>query len=59
MESEASKSIAEGVHMGIEKLISIAAVLAMIAASTGRPPQIIQLIRVAQLQLLEESQASN
>jgi hypothetical protein len=44
--------------MGIEKLIRFAAALAVLAASTGQLPKIIHTVRVAQLQLIKESQAS-
>jgi len=44
--------------MGIEKLISIAAALAILAASTGQLPRIVHSVRVAQLQLIKESRAS-
>lgn len=44
--------------MGIEKLISLAAALAIAAASTGQLPRIVHAVRVAQLQLIKESQAS-
>lgn len=44
--------------MGIEKPISIAVALAFLAASTGHLPRIVQAVRVAQLQLIKESQAS-
>jgi hypothetical protein len=58
MESEASNASTKGDYMGIEKLISIAAVLAMIAASTGTLPRIVHAIRAAQLKIIKESQAS-
>jgi hypothetical protein len=45
--------------MGIEKLISFAAVLAVLAASTGQLPRIIFAIHLAELCLLKESRASN
>jgi hypothetical protein len=44
--------------MGIEKLISIAATLAMLAASAGQLPHILHTVRVAQLHLIQDSQAS-
>ncbi len=44
--------------MGIEKLISVAAVFAVLAVSTGHLPRIVHAVRVAQLQLIKESQAS-
>lgn len=44
--------------MGIEKLISIAVMLAVLAGSTGQLPRIVHAVRVAQLQLIKESRAS-
>lgn len=44
--------------MGLEKLISVAAVLAVLAASTGQLPRILHTVRVAQLHLIQDSQAS-
>lgn len=44
--------------MGIEKLIQIAVDLAILAASTGQLPKVIHTVRVAQLHLIKESQAS-
>lgn len=44
--------------MGIEKLIQLAVALAILAASTGQLPKVIHSVRVAQLQLIKESQAS-
>lgn len=44
--------------MGINKLITLAATLAMLAAPTGQLPRIIRAVHLAQLQLLKESQAS-
>lgn len=43
----------------MKKLISISAVLAVFMVSTGRLPQTLKVVRVAQLQLIKESQASN
>jgi hypothetical protein len=45
--------------MGIEKLIQIAVALAVLAASTSQLPKVIHTVRVAQIQLIKESQASN
>ena len=42
----------------MNNLIKIAVALAFIAASTGQPPKIIKEVRIAQLKLLKESQAS-
>ena len=44
--------------MGIERLIAIAAILATLAVSTGQLPRILHTVRVAQLHLLQDSQAS-
>lgn len=44
--------------MNIEKLISIALTLAMIAISTGNLPKILMQLRKAQIHLIQESQAS-
>lgn len=44
--------------MGIEKLISIATTLAVLAVSTGQIPRILHTVRVAQLHLIQDSQAS-
>lgn len=44
--------------MGINKLISIAAVLAIFAVSSGQLPRILKTVRIAQLQLIQESKAS-
>ena len=45
--------------MGIEKLVSLAALLAILAASTGQLPRIIYAVHMAELHLLKESQSSN
>jgi len=44
--------------MGINKLISIAATLALLAVSSHQLPRILHTVRVAQLHLIQESQAS-
>ncbi len=44
--------------MNIDKLIQLAVTLAVIAASTGQLPKVIKEIRIAQLKLVKESQAS-
>jgi len=44
--------------MGLEKLISIAALLAVLAVSTGQLPRILHTVRVAQIHLIQDSQAS-
>ena len=45
-------------HMGIEKLTSAALIVVMAAAATGQLPRLVHEVRVAQLTLLKESQAS-
>jgi len=45
--------------MGLSKLIQIAAALAIIAASSGKLPQMLNAIQQAQLILIQESKASN
>jgi hypothetical protein len=45
--------------MGIDKLILISVVLAVLSVSTGQLPKVLKVVRVAQLQLIKESQASN
>lgn len=44
--------------MGIEKVICLGAMLAMLAATTGQLPRAIRAVHIAQLKLLKESQAS-
>ena len=44
--------------MGLEKLISVAATLAVLAVSTGQLPRILHTVRMAQLHLIQDSQAS-
>ncbi len=44
--------------MGISKLIQIAVTLAFFAVSSGRLPWVLKEVRVAQLKLIKESQAS-
>lgn len=44
--------------MGIDKLISISAILAVLTVSTGQIPRVLKVVRVAQLQLIKDSQAS-
>jgi len=44
--------------MGIQKLIPIAVSLAFLAASTGQLPRVLKTVRIAQLQLIKDSQAS-
>ena len=45
--------------MGLNKLIALAATLAMFAVSTGQLPRILNLVRHAQIQLIQDSKASN
>lgn len=45
--------------MGISKLISIATTLAFLAAASGNLPLIIRKVRIAQLNLIKDSKASN
>jgi hypothetical protein len=44
--------------MGIEKLIAIAATLAALTVSTGQLPRILNAVHVAELHLIQDSQAS-
>ena len=44
--------------MGIDKLISISVILAVLAAGTGQLPRIINSVRRAQLQLIQDTKAS-
>jgi len=44
--------------MGLSKLISIAVTVAFLAASTGQTPNMLRAIKIAQLQLIKDSQAS-
>ena len=44
--------------MGLDKLIALGALLAVLAASTGHLPKAIRAIHIAQLQLVKDSQAS-
>ena len=44
--------------MGIKELIQIAAILAVLTVSSGKLPAILKVVRVAQLQLLKDTQAS-
>lgn len=45
--------------MGIRQLIQVAAIFATLAVSTEQLPRILNAVRVAQLQLIKESQTSN
>jgi len=44
--------------MGLKNLIQIASILAILAVSTGQLPKILHAVRVAQIKLIQESQAS-
>jgi hypothetical protein len=44
--------------MGLNKLIQYAAILAVLAASSGQLPRIINTVRKAQLELIQDSKAS-
>ena len=44
--------------MGLDKLIQAVAVLAILAASTGQLPRVINFIHKAQVQLIQDSKAS-
>jgi recombinational DNA repair ATPase RecF len=44
--------------MGISKLVHLSVLLATIAASTGQLPKIVNKIRLAHLQLIQDSKAS-
>lgn len=44
--------------MSLDKLIQIAVILAVAAVSTGQLPRILREVRVAQLHLIKDSQAS-
>ena len=44
--------------MNIDNLIKIAVTLAFLAAGTGQLPKVLKEVRIAQLKLLKESQAS-
>ncbi len=58
-ETTIKKSISTiGGKMGINKLITFATALAVLAASTGQLPKIILVVHLAQLHLIKESQAS-
>ena len=45
--------------MGILKLIQIATTLTFLAVASGNLPWVIKKVKIAQLHLLKESQASN
>ncbi len=45
--------------MGINRAIEAAAILAILAATTGRLPKIVRAVQTAQLHLLKDSQSSS
>ena len=45
--------------MGLNKIIELAAILAILAASTGRLPHLLREVQVAQLHLLKASQTKS
>jgi hypothetical protein len=44
--------------MGLRGLIQVAMTLAVLASATGQLPRVIHVVRVAQLHLIQDSQAS-
>ncbi len=44
--------------MGLDKIFQAVAVLAIVAASTGQLPKIINYVHKAQIQLIQDSKAS-
>jgi hypothetical protein len=42
----------------MDKLITIAVTLAVLSVSTGQLPKVLRQLRIAQLQLIKDSQAS-
>lgn len=44
--------------MGINKLAEAALIIVLIAAAAGQLPRLVQTVRVAQLQLIKDSQSS-
>lgn len=44
--------------MGLKRLIQVATVVAAIAAATGQLPKLVHAIRMAQLELIQDSKAS-
>ncbi len=45
--------------MGISKLINLAAILGILAVSTGQLPRIIKAVHIAKLHLIKDSQTSS
>jgi hypothetical protein len=46
------------VQMGINKLVEAALIIVLMAAAVGQLPRLNQAIRIAQIQLLKDSQSS-
>ena len=44
--------------MGLDKLIALGAALAVLAATSGQLPRALRAIHIAQLRLIQDSQAS-
>jgi len=44
--------------MGLSKLVEAALIIVLIAAASGKLPLLVQTVRVAQLQVLKDSQSS-
>lgn len=44
--------------MGLNKLAEAALIIVLIAAAAGQLPRLVQTVRVAQLQLIKDSQSS-
>ena len=44
--------------MGLNKLVETALIIVLIAAAAGQLPRLVQTVRVAQLQLIKDSQSS-
>ncbi len=44
--------------MGLNKLVEAALIIVLIAAAAGQLPRLVQTVRVAQLQLIKDSQSS-
>jgi len=44
--------------MGLNKLVEAALIIVLIAAAAGQIPRLVQTVKVAQLQLIKDSQSS-
>lgn len=44
--------------MGFNKLVEAALIIVLIAAAAGHLPRLVQTVRIAQLQLIKDSQSS-